>query len=69
MPSLKIEEANLKNGKKPTASQKKIMQLHGLNVDNFLIVKNLPDYIEIVKVSDLKKHEEKIKTRKLQKKV
>lgn len=49
----------MKNPKTPTRKQKEIMKSHGLNVESFLVVKNLPDSIEIVKASDLKKYKDK----------
>lgn len=58
----------MKNPKAPTRKQKDILRSHGLNVDNFLIVKNLPGSLEVVKRTDLKKYRgdnEKIRTRKL----
>lgn len=58
----------MKNPKRPTLEQKKVIQAHGLNISSFLVVKNLPDYLEVVKVSDLKKYRSgtsKIRTLKL----
>ena len=60
----------MKNGKIPTRKQIQIMKSHGLNVDCFLVVKSLPDYIEVVKRTDLKKYrdkesQKKIKTKRL----
>lgn len=45
----------MKNGKCPTLAQKKLMKAHGLDPDAWLVVKDQPDHIEIVKKSDLKK--------------
>ena len=49
------EAVNLKNGKKPTLEQKRIMRCHGLVPDNWLVVRNLPDSIEVVSRLSLKK--------------
>ena len=38
----------MKNGKAPTREQKKIMKAHGLVPENWLVVKNLPDSLEVV---------------------
>lgn len=45
----------MKNGKKPTLEQKKIMKAHGLVPDNWLVVKNLTDSLTIVSRMSLKK--------------
>ena len=45
----------MKNGKRPTLAQKKLLKAHGLDPDAWLVVKDQPDHIEIVKKSDLKK--------------
>lgn len=37
----------MKNGKAPTREQKKIMKAHGLVPENWLVVKNLPDSLEV----------------------
>ena len=55
----------MKNGKRPKLVHKKLMRAHGL--DPWLVVKDQPDHIEIVKKSDLKKIFSKAKTRILQK--
>lgn len=58
----------MKNGKAPTRRQKQILKSHGLNVDNFLIVKSLPTHLEVVKRTDLKKYRsgtQAIRTKKL----
>lgn len=49
----------MKNPKTPTRKQKKILQSYGLNIDSFLVVKNLPTSIEIVKKSDLHQYRNK----------
>ncbi|MDQ0269973.1 DUF6906 family protein [Cytobacillus purgationiresistens] len=38
----------MKNGKNPTVKQKKIIQSSGLNRENWLVVKNLPEKLVIV---------------------
>ena len=45
----------MKNGKAPTREQKKIMKAHGLIPENWLVVKNLPDTLEVVSRAALKK--------------
>lgn len=45
----------MKNGKVPTLEQKKVMKAHGLVPENWLVVKNLPDVLEVVSRSSLKK--------------
>ena len=45
----------MKNGKAPTREQKKIMRAHGLVPENWLVVKNLPDSLEVVSRVSLKK--------------
>ena len=45
----------MKNGKVPTLEQKKIMKAHGLVPENWLVVKNLPDSLEVVSRISLKK--------------
>lgn len=54
----------MKNGKAPTREQKKIMKAHGLVPENWLVVKNLPDSLEVVSRVSLKKVGGKPKTRK-----
>lgn len=39
----------MKNGKAPTREQKKMMKAHGLVPENWLVVKNLPDSLEVVR--------------------
>ena len=57
----------MKNGKKPTLEQKKIMKAHGLVPENWLVVKNLSDYIEVVSRVSMKKVGRKPKKRILSK--
>ena len=38
----------MKNGKRPTLAQKKLLKAHGLDPDAWLVVKDQPDHIEIV---------------------
>ena len=57
----------MKNGKKPTLEQKKIMKAHGLVPENWLVVKNLSDYIEVVSRMSMKKVGRKPKKRILSK--
>ncbi|MCD8347924.1 MAG: hypothetical protein LUD16_08270 [Lachnospiraceae bacterium] len=38
----------MKNGKKPTREHMEIMKKHGLNPENWLVVKNLPDSLLVV---------------------
>ena len=57
----------MKNGKKPTLEQKKIMKAHGLVPENWLVVKNLSDSIEVVSRVSLKKIGRKPKKRILSK--
>ena len=57
----------MKNGKKPTLEQKKIMKAHGLVQENWLVVKNLSDYIEVVSRVSMKKVGRKPKKRILSK--
>lgn len=45
----------MKNGKEPTRRQKVILKAHGLSPDAWLVVKNLPDTIEVVSRISLKK--------------
>ena len=55
----------MKNGKRPTLAQKKLLKAHGLDPDAWLVVKDQPDHIEIVKKYDLKKVFGKARTRRL----
>ena len=38
----------MKNGKRPTRDQKKFIASHGLNPEDWLIVKNTPEIMELV---------------------
>lgn len=38
----------MKNGKRPTLQQKLIMKSHGLQPDNWLVVKNTTEHLEVV---------------------
>lgn len=53
----------MKNGKAPTREQKKIMKAHGLIPENWLVVKNLPDTLEVVSRTALKKADRKPRTK------
>lgn len=55
----------MKNGKRPTLQQKKLMRSHGLVPENWLVVKNTQEYLEVVSRISLKKIEGKPKLRKL----
>ena len=55
----------MKNGKRPTLQQKLIMKSHGLEPDNWLVVKNTTEYMEVVSRMSLKKIVGKPKIRKL----
>lgn len=57
----------MKNGKKPTLQQKMLMRSHGLVPENWLVVKNTQEYLEVVSRISLKKIGGKPKTRKLSK--
>lgn len=50
----------MKHGKNPTVAQKKILKGKGLNPDNWLIIKNLQDRMEII-------HRQSMKTRTIPK--
>lgn len=56
----------MKNGKAPTREQKKMMKAHGLVPENWLVVKNLPDSLEVVSRVSLKKVGGKPKTKRAQ---
>ena len=49
----------MKNGKRPTLQQKLIMRSHGLQPDNWLVVKNTTEYMEVVSRMSLKRLEAK----------
>lgn len=57
----------MKNGKAPTRGQKKIMRAHGLAPENWLVVKNLPDTLEVVSRTALKKIGRKPRTKTISK--
>ncbi len=58
----------MKNGKLPTLEQKKILKANGLQPENWLVVKNLPDELEIVSRMELRKMRTgKVKTNKISK--
>jgi len=38
----------MKNGKRPTRKQKEAMEWAGLELDNWLVIKSLPDEIHLV---------------------
>ncbi len=45
----------MKNGKKPTLAQKKLLKANGMVPENWLIVKDTPEFMEIVSRMELKK--------------
>ena len=45
----------MKNGKVPTLNQKKLIKSNGLDPENHLVVKNTPEFLEIVSRAALKK--------------
>lgn len=58
----------MKNGKLPTLRQKKIIRSHGLDPDKWLVIKDLPETIEVVSRVALKKQDvfgKKARTRML----
>lgn len=60
----------MKNGKVPTLSQKKLIRSHGLDPENHFVVKNTPEFLEVVSRAALKKlnlNGKKPRTRKLHK--
>lgn len=57
----------MKNGKVPTLEQKKIMKAHGLQPDEWLVVKNLSDVLVVVKRISLKRIGGKPQIRKISK--
>lgn len=60
----------MKNGKVPTLNQKKLMRGHGLDPENHLVVKNTPEFLEVVSREALKKlnlNGKKPRTRRLSK--
>lgn len=56
----------MKNGKAPTLEQKKVMKAHGLVPENWLVVKSLPDVLEVVSRASLKRIGGKPKIKRLQ---
>lgn len=57
----------MKNGKKPTMKQKQLISGCGLVPDNWLVVKDKPDVLEIVSRVALKKVGKKPRIRRLPK--
>lgn len=57
----------MKNGKAPTREQKKIMKAAGLVPENWLVVKNLPDHLEVVSRASLIRARDKPVVRRLAK--
>ena len=57
----------MKNGKAPTREQKKILKASGLVPENWLVVKNLPDSLEVVSRASLKRARDKPVVRRLPK--
>lgn len=53
----------MKNGKAPTREQKIMMKAHWLVPENWLVVKNLPDSLEVVSRVSLKRIGGKPRTR------
>lgn len=45
----------MKNGKRPTLQQKKEMKSHGLDPKQWLVVKDILEYLEVVSRTELKK--------------
>ena len=50
----------MKHGKKPTVSQRKLMQANRLNSDNWLVVKDTPRSMTII-------HRQSLRTREIRK--
>lgn len=60
----------MKNGKKPTRYQKVLIQSHGLDPDNWLVIKDYTNKIEVISRNELlKAGTKKLKTRFLLKSV
>ncbi|MDR2024044.1 MAG: hypothetical protein LBQ71_12575 [Hungatella sp.] len=58
----------MKNGKKPTLAQKKLLKLKGLVPENWIIVKDTTEFMEVVSRMELKKIGlKKVKTKRLYK--
>lgn len=55
----------MKNGKKPTLQQKRMMKAHGLKPEEWLVIKNTQECMEVVNRMSLKKIAGKPKIRKL----
>lgn len=47
----------MKNGKRPTVDQRKLIQAKGLNSDNWLVVKNTPEMMLIQNRQSLRTRE------------
>lgn len=45
----------MKNGKRPTLNQKKEMRVHGLVSENWLVVKDTREFLEVVSRIELKR--------------
>lgn len=45
----------MKNGKRPTLSQKKEMHVHGLVPEHWLVVKDTRGFLEVVSRTELKR--------------
>lgn len=45
----------MKNGKLPTRNQKTLLKYHGMTPEEWLVVKDTPEYMEIVSRVDVKK--------------
>lgn len=45
----------MKNGKKPTLKQKKLMRAHGCDPDDWLVTKDTTELLEIVNRASLKR--------------
>lgn len=57
----------MKNGKAPTRQQKIFIKTKGLMPENWLVVKDTSQYMEVVSRNELKKISKKKHTRKLTK--
>lgn len=55
----------MKNGKAPTREQKKVMKAAGLVPENWLVVKNLPDHLEVVSRASLTRARDKPVVRRI----
>ncbi len=55
----------MKNGKKPTLKQKQLISGCGLVPDNWLVVKDQPDTLEVISRASLKKVGKRPRTRRL----